>query len=88
MPRAKRSRNNILLIQSYKHDKQTFRCFVCERNFEMDLPVGEIQGWPVMSIVKFVNKHIERFHPGMSLEDFTEGIPDGKKRYPERGFSI
>lgn len=88
MTRTKRTRNNILLVQGYKHDEMPFWCCLCERTIKMKIPVGEFQGWPVMAIIKFINKHIEKFHPGMSIEDFNEGIPDGKKRYPERGFSI
>lgn len=83
-----RTRNNILLIQLYKHDKQHFHCCICETGFELDLPAGEYQGWPVISIIKSINKHLEKFHPGMTIEDLTEGLPDGKKRYPNRGFSI
>lgn len=41
-----------------------------------------------MAIIKFINKHLEKFHPGMTIENLTEGLPDGKKRFPDRGFSI
>lgn len=86
--RRSSKRKNILLVQTYKHDTQDFWCCLCERNIELLLPAGEIQGWPVMSIIKHIKKHIEKYHPGMTLEEFTEGLPEGKKRYPERGFSI
>lgn len=83
-----RTRNNILLTQTYKHDKQTFWCCICESSFELDLPAGEYQGWPINSIIKSINHHLEKFHPGLTIADLTEGLPDGKKRFPNRGFSI
>lgn len=86
--KSSRSRDNILLVQTYKHGEQSFWCCMCERTSNLQIPVGEYQGIPVLDIIKFINKHLEKFHPGMTIEDLTEGIHDGKKRFPERGFSI
>src|SRR5690606_9226959 len=60
--RRSSKRKNILLVQTYKHDTQDFWCCLCERNIELLLPAGEIQGWPVMSIIKHIKKHIEKYH--------------------------
>lgn len=86
--RSSRNRKNILLVQTYKHDELAFWCCMCERTSKYELPVGEYQGYPVLGINKFIQKHLEKFHPGVSMDELTEGIEDGKKRFPERGFSI